>query len=98
MFIEIIYPKSINRTIRDGSPHKILCKVLYSSNYCYITSPNGTKFESDVENTWWLGECSYNLMNVNILDNGTWHCHFSREMGQSFEKIDYDVIEIFSKN
>lgn len=67
------------------------CQVPYYSEYCYILSPNGTKYNPDRNSNPLIGECSHVIEHIDKYDNGTWQCLFARKAGEPMDIIKYDV-------
>lgn len=85
------YTKYFVKFTKVGDDFVVYCIVPYSSQYCYITHPNGSRFESDKPKRSTVGECFHRIPQVNVNDNGTWTCYFARTMGETDDNIIIDV-------
>lgn len=89
----IEYKKYIKENTKLNEKLLIYCQVPYPSEYCFILSPNGTKYKPDKNYNPILGECAHSIDRVDQKDNGTWQCIFTRKPGEPMDIIKYDVIE-----
>ncbi|KAF5296026.1 hypothetical protein FQR65_LT10329 [Abscondita terminalis] len=86
------YNKFTTITTQLGEQLEIQCNVPYTSEFCYIISPNGTQhqMESNLENL--LGKCSITIKKVYPEHEGRWKCYFARETGTPDEQITVEVM------
>lgn len=87
----VSYKKYIKENTKLNARFLLSCQVPYSSEYCYILSPDGKKFHTDENSNPLLGECTHLIEKVDKRHNGTWQCAFARDGGKPIDIIKYDV-------
>ncbi|KAB0792326.1 hypothetical protein PPYR_14285 [Photinus pyralis] len=85
------YVKHKKITTQLGEALTITCQVTYSSEYCYIKSPNGTEYPMVDDKESQMGMCSLRLEKATIADVGKWGCFFARETGLIVEEMTTEV-------
>ncbi|KAF5292606.1 hypothetical protein FQA39_LY13939 [Lamprigera yunnana] len=80
-----------NITTQIGEELKIECNVPYSSEYCYIQSPDGTKYVMKDNYESRLGSCFTTIPKARREDVGLWTCFFARDMSVADEKLNVEV-------
>ncbi|KAK4872415.1 hypothetical protein RN001_014444 [Aquatica leii] len=73
-------------TTQLGETLKIQCEVTYSSDYCYMKSPNGTEYLMPNNFESRLGTCSVTI-DVKPEHVGYWTCFFARKIGTPDDRI-----------
>jgi hypothetical protein len=78
------------------------CPVPYSSDYCYITGPDGIQHKPDSSLQINSGLCFLSISEASASDNGTWICSIAQKNGLPDDTITIDVnvsviLENFSK-
>ncbi|KAB0792108.1 hypothetical protein PPYR_14069 [Photinus pyralis] len=68
------------------------CEVPYTTDYCFIISPNGTKYTNEDDVRINLGQCSFTIQQTYPSDNGTWMCTYARKTGIPNENIIVEVV------
>ncbi|KAF5279354.1 hypothetical protein FQA39_LY05464 [Lamprigera yunnana] len=85
------YQTNTTITAQIGDELKIECSVPYSSEYCYVQSPNGTEYLMQNNQQSRLGSCSVIVPKLEHDHVGYWNCFFARDIGVPDERISVEV-------
>jgi hypothetical protein len=85
------YNKYVKKNVRMNHSLIIDCPVPYSSDYCYITGPDGTQHKPDSSLQINSGLCFLSINEASASDNGTWICSIAQKNGLPDDTITIDV-------